>query len=94
MQTSRDQVTRLARLARLKLTPEEIETFAKDFASIIAFFDQLSSIDTDHIGLDTNGHPCMENLRADAAAQSLPAGAVISNAPHSRAGQFVVPRVI
>lgn len=42
---TRDDVLKLARLARLRLTDEEIERYAKELTSILAYVEQLQSVD-------------------------------------------------
>src|SRR5580704_7197834 len=42
---SRDDVLKLARLARLDLTDEEIELFAKELTEILHYVEQLQSVD-------------------------------------------------
>lgn len=44
---TRDDVLKLAQLARLKLTDEEVEEFAGEFSEILAYVEQLQSVDTE-----------------------------------------------
>lgn len=44
---TRDDVLKLAQLARLKLSDEEVEEFAGEFSEILAYVEQLQSVDTE-----------------------------------------------
>ena len=44
---SKDDVLTLARLARLKLSAEEVSRFAGEFSEILGYVEQLGSVDTD-----------------------------------------------
>lgn len=45
----REQVRKVAHLARLELTPDEEERFTTQLSSILDYFDQLSQLDTDQV---------------------------------------------
>jgi len=46
-QLTRDDVLRLARLARIELEEDEIEKFAQEFSAILQYVEQLQSVDVD-----------------------------------------------
>ncbi len=46
---NRDEVLRIARLARLRLAPEQIDGFVRDLTSIVADFDRLRAIDVSSV---------------------------------------------
>jgi aspartyl-tRNA(Asn)/glutamyl-tRNA(Gln) amidotransferase subunit C len=94
---AREDVERLARLARLRLTPEELDRFAAQLARGLNFakaVQQVSTTDippTSHPLADVAGH-----AREDTNAASLPRADVLSAAPDAdaAAGLFKVPRVL
>lgn len=45
----REQVRKVAHLARLELTPEEEEKFTNQLSDILEYFEQLSELDTDDV---------------------------------------------
>jgi aspartyl-tRNA(Asn)/glutamyl-tRNA(Gln) amidotransferase subunit C len=45
----REQVRKVAHLARLELTPEEEERFTSQLGDILQYFEQLSQLDTDQV---------------------------------------------
>lgn len=52
---TKEEMQKIASLARLALTPEEVEKFQKDFADILAYFDVLKKVDVE--GVDPLTHP-------------------------------------
>jgi aspartyl-tRNA(Asn)/glutamyl-tRNA(Gln) amidotransferase subunit C len=104
---TRADVERIAALARLELTPDEVTLFAGQLTAILAYADQVQQVDTS--GLPTvasaEAGPHAAALptvalakvgRDDAPAASLDRDLVLSQAPAAdRAGGiFKVPRVL
>ena len=88
-------VERIAALAQLDLTAEEKELFTKQLADILAYAQQLQSVDTS--GVPATAHVLGERVeRDDTERPSLPVADVLVNAPDPApaAGLFRVPRVI
>ena len=93
---SRDDLTRVASLARLALTGDEHELFARQLAQVLDYARQVQSVDTS--GVPPTSHPtgAISPLRDDEVRPSLPRDAALSQAPDGdpAAGLFKVPRVI
>jgi aspartyl-tRNA(Asn)/glutamyl-tRNA(Gln) amidotransferase subunit C len=90
-------VARVARLARLQLTPEETARFADQLGRILAYAEQVQQVDT--TGVPAMSHPFPDedpHDREDVEGASLPVGEALRNASErdSSAGLFKVPRVI
>ena len=51
---TQEDVLHIAELARIDLTEEEVSKYQKDLSAILAYFEQLQTVDTDHV--DTIGH--------------------------------------
>jgi len=93
---TRDEVLRLARLARLELTEGEIERFTRQLRDILAFAQQVNTVDTSGIveaSPDPAGGP--DVLRDDVVRPSLKPAEVLALAPEADrdSGLFKVPRV-
>lgn len=89
---------RIAALARLELTADEIETFAEQLTAILAYADQVQQVDTSGPGLAA-AVPGVEPLhatRGDDLAPCLARDVVLEQAPEADrgAGVFKVPRVL
>jgi aspartyl-tRNA(Asn)/glutamyl-tRNA(Gln) amidotransferase subunit C len=92
---TRADVERIATLARLELTSEEVTLFAAQLTAILAYADQVQQVDTSEVStaLASAG---VARLRDDVPAPSLDRDVALSQAPVAdrTAGLFKVPRVI
>ncbi len=87
----RDQVLHVARLARLRLSEEEVETMTGELSGILGHVDRIGKLDLD--GVEPTSHVvALENvLRADVPWQSLPKDVALASAPEPVDGAFRVP---
>ena len=96
MAISKDEVAYTATLARLELSPEELERFGQDLARITAYVEQLNELQ----GKLTEAAPVLpliksaEALREDIPAPSLTVDQALSGAPDRQGEFFRVPKVI
>jgi aspartyl-tRNA(Asn)/glutamyl-tRNA(Gln) amidotransferase subunit C len=100
---TRADVERIAALARLELTPDEVTLFAGQLTAILAYADQVQQVDTSGIdaapsasALPTIALAEVGAARDDVPAPSLDRDLVLSQAPAAdrAAGVFKVPRVL
>jgi aspartyl-tRNA(Asn)/glutamyl-tRNA(Gln) amidotransferase subunit C len=91
-----EEVERIAHLARLALSAEERDLFARQLTSILQYAEQLREVDTS--GVAPTSHPLALStpLRDDRTRPSLPREAALKGAPDADpdAGLFKVPRVL
>lgn len=89
-----DEVRHVARLARLHLTDEEVERYARQLDEILQAAAKLQELDTE--GVDPTFYPLpLKNvMRPDAVRPSMPREKVLSNAPQAEHDMFRVPRII
>ncbi len=87
----REQVLHVARLARLKLTDEEVERMAIELSTVLDHIENLEQVDLHGVAPTTHVVPVENVLRADVAATSLPHEVALANAPLEAAGGFAVP---
>jgi aspartyl-tRNA(Asn)/glutamyl-tRNA(Gln) amidotransferase subunit C len=91
-----DEVVRIAHLARLSLTTEERDLFARQLTAVLQYAEQLREVDTE--GVAPTSHPLALSapLREDEARPSLPRLEALDQAPDAdrEAGLFKVPRVL
>lgn len=87
----RDQVLHVARLARLRLSEEEVETMVGELSGILEHVDRIGNLDLE--GVDPTSHVvALENvLRADEPWQSLSRDEALASAPEPSEGAFRVP---
>jgi aspartyl-tRNA(Asn)/glutamyl-tRNA(Gln) amidotransferase subunit C len=87
----REQVLHVARLARLRLTDEEVERMASELSGILEHVEHINELDLD--GVEPTSHVvAVENvLRPDEARPSWPREQVLERAPDPAGGSFRVP---
>lgn len=98
MKISEQDVKRVAELANLALTGEEVARMAHDLDGILSYIDKLNEIDTTNIQpmaqvlFDAPGETA--TLREDVVRAPLANSEAVANAPLSGGGYFKVPKVI
>lgn len=90
----RDTVLHVARLARLKLTDEEIERMSVELGHILDYINKLSELDIE--GVEPTAHilPVKNVFRDDVVHQSLDREKVLMNTDDKEDGCFKVPSII
>jgi aspartyl-tRNA(Asn)/glutamyl-tRNA(Gln) amidotransferase subunit C len=91
---SRDDVAKLAKLARLALTDAELDAFAGQLDSILGYVGAIQSVDV--TGVTPTGNPLRElNVtRPDIVQFSLTQQQALAEAPSAEDGRFVVPQIL
>jgi aspartyl-tRNA(Asn)/glutamyl-tRNA(Gln) amidotransferase subunit C len=92
---SHDDVRRIAELARLELTSDEIDLFSRQLASILDYVEQIRALDT--TGVAPTAHVMSRPVeRDDVPVPPLDRSQALANAPDaaSESGLFKVPRVM
>jgi aspartyl-tRNA(Asn)/glutamyl-tRNA(Gln) amidotransferase subunit C len=87
----REQVLHVARLARLRLTDEEVERMASELSTILDHIEKLSELDLDDVEPTSHVVELENVLRADEPRPSLPRELAVDQAPDSDGHGFRVP---
>ena len=87
-------VRHVANLARLRVTDEEVTTYAAQLSQILDYAKQLEEVDTTSVEPTAHPLPIKNVLREDEPRPSWPAEQALSNAPDPHAGFFRVPQVL
>jgi aspartyl-tRNA(Asn)/glutamyl-tRNA(Gln) amidotransferase subunit C len=87
----RDQVLHVARLARLRLTDDEVERMTGELSKILEHVERMDELDLD--GVEPTSHVvALQNvLRDDVPRESLPRERALESAPDAVAEGFRVP---
>jgi aspartyl-tRNA(Asn)/glutamyl-tRNA(Gln) amidotransferase subunit C len=93
MAISKEEVYKVAELARLKLSEEEAERFTSQLNDILEFANKLNELDTDHVEPTSHVLPMINVMREDEVRPSLDREKVLKNAPEHQDGMFRVPAV-
>ena len=94
MTLSDSEVKKVAQLARLELSDSEVSEQSKHFNGLLAQFDKLLELDVTGIEPTSHANRLVNVLRKDEIVPSLSQEQVLANAPDSRDGQIVVPRIL
>ncbi|NPV92507.1 MAG: Asp-tRNA(Asn)/Glu-tRNA(Gln) amidotransferase subunit GatC [Firmicutes bacterium] len=91
---NRQQVEHVARLARLELSEQEIETYTEQLNSILEYVKVLDELDTSQVEPMAHVLPIHNIFREDEQKSSLDQEEVLANAPERVGGYFKVPRIM
>jgi len=94
MTVEREEVLRIARLARLALTPAEIDRFGQDLGKILEYVAQIQTVDTTNASSDLDPDRTENVFREDRVQESLPREKALQNAPDTDGTYFRVPPVL
>ncbi len=94
MTIDREQVHKVAHLARLELKPEEEEIFTTQLSSILEYFEQLSELDTETVPPTTRAID-VSNITRDDRLEPFPnREEILSCAPEQDGDFFKVPKIM
>lgn len=94
MKITPEEVSHVANLARLRLSPEEVETMARQLHDILTYVAKLNELDTRGITPTTHAISIVNAFREDEVKPSLDREKTLANGPQQDGEFFVVPRVI
>lgn len=98
MPINESDIEKIAQLAHLEITREELKVFAPQISEIVTYVEQLSSLNTTNVepslgGLTPEGEQT-DSSREDIAAPSLGQKVALAEAPDPASGYFRVPKVL
>lgn len=91
---STDEVARVARLARIALTPEEIERIAGELDVIASSVAKVSEVATPDVPATSHPIALTNVLREDNVGDTLDRDEVLAQAPAAEDGMFLVPQIL
>ena len=94
MTLSESDVRRVAHLARLSISDQELPELTKQLSKVLELVDQLEGVDTSGVEPLVHAIEISNVLQADLLAPSLPRDEVLHNAPSSDQECFRVPAVL
>jgi len=87
----REQVLHVARLARLRLTDDEVERMSSELSSILDHIEKISELDLENVEPTSHVVEVENVLRADEPRDSWPRERILDSAPDAADGGFRVP---
>lgn len=91
---NRDEVARLAGLARIDLTEPELVRLAGELDVIVESVARVSEIATPDVPATSHPIPLTNVFRDDVPEQPLPVADALAGAPAAEGGRFAVPQIL
>jgi len=88
------EVKKIAHLARLAITEEDLENYSSSISEILDLVDQLQEVNTDQISPMANPMDATQRLRKDIVSEKDQRDSLQLNAPAIENGLYLVPKVI
>ena len=91
---AREEVKRIAALARLSFSEHELERLERELGAILGYVETLAAVDT--AGVEPTAHviPLATPMRDDVPEPPLDPALAVAHAPEASDSAFVVPKVI
>lgn len=94
MSLTRQDVVRIAKLARIAITNDEATQLNKELNSIFNMVEVMQLTDTDHVEPMTHPQDLFLHLRPDEVSETNERDTFLALAPQTKDGLFLVPKVI
>lgn len=87
-------VKRIARLARISVTEEDVPHLEGELNAILAFVEELGEVDVEGVEPMTSVTPMAMKMREDGVTDGDKAADIVANASATEDGFFLVPKVV
>ena len=87
-------LSRVVKLARIELTPEEERRLAPQLSEVLKYIEKLNELDVSGVEPTAHATPLSNVLREDEPRDSLSQEDALRNAPKAANGLFVVPKIV
>ncbi len=94
MAVDKATVRRIAHLARIRVSDDEVEHLEGELNTILHWVEQLGEIDTDGVEPMTSAVNISRDMRDDVVTDGGYPEKIVENAPQSEANFFTVPKVV
>ena len=94
MSVSENEIKKVAELADLNLTPEEIKQYAIDMNDILEFMEVLNGVDVSNQEVVLDSQERYNHFRKDEIKEPLSQEEALKNAPSQEEGMIHLPKVI
>ena len=94
MSVDADTVRRIGRLARIRITEDEVAAYEGELNTILGFVEQLDEVEVDGVEPMTSVTPMTLRRREDEVTDGGYADRIVANAPISEDNFFMVPKVV
>ncbi|TVR11569.1 MAG: Asp-tRNA(Asn)/Glu-tRNA(Gln) amidotransferase subunit GatC [Salinarimonadaceae bacterium] len=94
MSVDQQTVRRIAKLARIAVTDDDVPHLQGELNAILAFVEQLGEVDVDGVEPMTSVTPMAMRMREDAVTDGQKTADILANAPATEDNFFLVPKVV
>ncbi len=94
MSLSREDVVRIAHLARLQIDEDKIPDYARNLSNILQLVEQMSAVDTSRVVPMAHPLDTVQRLREDVISETNQRDHFQKHAPSVENGLYLVPKVI
>jgi aspartyl-tRNA(Asn)/glutamyl-tRNA(Gln) amidotransferase subunit C len=94
MKITKEEVEHVAHLARLNLSPEELEKMTGQMDNLLSYVAKLDELDTKDIKPTTHAFSIANAFREDTVQNSLPREEALANCSRRNDEYFIVPKII
>ena len=94
MSVTKDDVRKVARLSRIAVPEDKLETLAGELTGIMGWIEQLNEVDIDGVEPMTSVVEAKLPMREDVVTDGGKQDQILANAPKSDEGFFVVPKSV
>jgi aspartyl-tRNA(Asn)/glutamyl-tRNA(Gln) amidotransferase subunit C len=94
MSLDQNDITKLARLARINIAETETAELSQRIGDILNMVDAMQAVDTAHVVPMANPHDAVQRLRADEVSETNQRERFQKIAPQTADGLYLVPQVI
>ena len=91
---SAEAVVKVSRLARLDVTPDEVQRITSQMAGMLEHFADIDALDLSGVEPMTQPYPLSNVFREDVVVTGLDREEVLANAPAAEDGRFRVPPIV
>ena len=94
MSIDKNEIQKIAHLARLSIEPEDIPLYADNLSNILHLVDRMNEVDTSQVVPLAHPLDTTQRLRADVVTADNQRDIFQANAPQVENGYYLVPKVI
>ena len=94
MSLDRNDVGKIAHLARLAINDDDIPRYAEELSRILELVEQMNQVDTEQVAPMAHPLDAKQRLRPDTVTEIAERALFQENAPRVEAGLYLVPKVI
>ncbi len=94
MSIKREEVLKVAHLARLDITDDKVDEYTKNLSNILDLIEQMNRVNTDEVIPLSNPLDAVQRLRADVITEGNQRELFQSVASEVQDGLYLVPKVI